>query len=114
MTDKIDTKSRHTTKAGGNIFADLGFEPSEAEMLLAKSKDDIALIKAMKRQLMSVISDWMEDKGHKQLEAAKLLHISRPRVSDVVNLKTEKFSLDSLVMMVASTGKHVKMTIEQK
>lgn len=114
MTDKIDTKSRHTTKAGGNIFADLGFEPSEAEMLLAKSKDDIAQIKAMKRQLMSVISDWMEDKGHKQLEAAKLLHISRPRVSDVVNLKTEKFSLDSLVMMVASTGKHVKMTIEQK
>lgn len=112
MTDKIDTTSRHITKAGGNIFAELGIEPSEAEMLLAKSKDDIAQTKAMKRQLMSVISDWMEDKGHKQSEAAKLLHISRPRVSDVVNQKTEKFTLDSLVTMVASTGKHVKMTIE--
>lgn len=33
----IDTKSRHVTSVGGNIFADLGFEPEEAARLLAET-----------------------------------------------------------------------------
>lgn len=31
----IDTKSRHRTKAGGNVILDLGFPPKEAKRLLA-------------------------------------------------------------------------------
>ena len=32
---KFDTESRHRTKAGGNVFLDLGFPPKEAKRLLA-------------------------------------------------------------------------------
>lgn len=33
----IETKSMHVTPVGGNIFADLGFEPKEAARLLAET-----------------------------------------------------------------------------
>lgn len=33
-----DTKSAHLTPPGGNIFADLGFEPDEAAALHARSR----------------------------------------------------------------------------
>jgi len=112
MTDKIDTKSRHITKAGGNIFADLGFEPEEAKHLLAESHANIAKTEELKKQLMGEISDWINVKGFKQHEAAEILHVSRPRVSDVVNEKTEKFTIDTLVGMVGIIGKKVRFVIE--
>ncbi|MXP57690.1 MULTISPECIES: helix-turn-helix domain-containing protein [unclassified Pantoea] len=112
MTDKIDTQSRHITKAGSNIFADLGFEPAEADSLLTQSHEEINRADELKKQLMTEISEWMTASGHKQIEAAKILHVSRPRVSDVVNLKTEKFTIDSLVGMVAAMGKKVQLVIE--
>lgn len=34
----IETKSMHITPVGGNVFADLGFEPEEAAALQAESK----------------------------------------------------------------------------
>lgn len=112
MATKIDTKTRHITPAGGNIFADLGFEPTEAAALLARSKADIARTKALKTQLMEEITRWMEESGNKQLEAAKLMHVSRPRVSDVVNQKTEKFTLDSLIGMLGHIGKSVSLVVK--
>ncbi|MCA1177699.1 MULTISPECIES: helix-turn-helix domain-containing protein [unclassified Pantoea] len=112
MTDKIDTQSRHITKAGSNIFADLGFEPAEADSLLTQSREEINRVDELKKQLMTEVSEWMTANGHKQIEAAKILHVSRPRVSDVVNLKTEKFTIDSLVGMVAAMGKKVQLVIE--
>lgn len=33
-----ETKSMHITPAGGNVFADLGFEPNEAAALKAESQ----------------------------------------------------------------------------
>jgi len=38
----IETKSMHVTLPGGNVFADLGFEPEEAAALQAESKRRIA------------------------------------------------------------------------
>ena len=34
MSDKIVA---HTTEAGGNVFADLGFEPAEADVMTGKA-----------------------------------------------------------------------------
>lgn len=39
---KIASGSSHITPAGGNIFADLGFPPSEAARLKAASREAIA------------------------------------------------------------------------
>jgi predicted XRE-type DNA-binding protein len=41
----------------------------------------------------------------KQAEAAGILMVSRPRVSDVVNTKTAKFTIDTLVEMLSRVGK---------
>ncbi len=42
MATKTETHSAHITPVGGNIFADLGFEPDEATRLLAESDEIIA------------------------------------------------------------------------
>ncbi|WP_352999514.1 XRE family transcriptional regulator [Mesorhizobium sp. M0808] len=36
----------------------------------------------------------------KQEEAAKIFHVTRPRISDVVNRETSKFTMDALVSML--------------
>jgi predicted XRE-type DNA-binding protein len=108
----IETKTMHVTPVGGNVFADLGFEPKEAAALQANSKRIISEKLAIKERLMTEISVWIDDKKLKQAEAAELLGVSRPRVSDVINKKSIKFTIDSLVDMLARTGKHVQMSVQ--
>lgn len=112
MKNPVDTKVSHITEADGNIFADLGFAPEEAENLLAESRARMARTDELKKQIMGEITVWMKREGHKQLDAAKILHVSRPRISDVVNKKTEKFTLDTLVGMAGIIGKKVHILIE--
>jgi len=38
---KIDTKVRHVTKPGENIFSDLGFSKREAERLLSEADKQV-------------------------------------------------------------------------
>lgn len=47
----------------------------------------------------------------KQADAAEILMVSRPRVSDVVNKKTGKFTIDTLVELPSRVGKPVKLAI---
>lgn len=112
MTDRIDTASRHITTAEDNIFTDLGFSDIEATQLLAESNAEIEQTLAMKKALMVSIASWIKSEGIRQVDAATLLHVSRPRVSDVVNQKTEKFTIDSLISMAGSIGKKVTLLIE--
>ena len=49
--------------------------------------------------------------GFAPAEAAEILMVSRPRVSDVVNKKTAKFTIDTLVEMLSRVGKPVKLAI---
>ncbi|WP_139380975.1 helix-turn-helix domain-containing protein, partial [Salmonella enterica] len=47
----------------------------------------------------------------KQAEVATVLHISRPRVSDIVNKKCSKFTIDALVNMLSRIGKPVRVMV---
>jgi predicted XRE-type DNA-binding protein len=47
----------------------------------------------------------------KQADAAQILMVSRPRVSDIVNQKTAKFTIDTLVEMLSRVGKTVHLAI---
>nr|WP_238812608.1 XRE family transcriptional regulator [Paraburkholderia sp. SG-MS1] len=47
----------------------------------------------------------------KQAEGAEILMVSRPRVSDVVNKQTTKFTIDTLVEMMSCIGKPVKLAV---
>src|SRR5574340_95742 len=108
----IETKSMHVTPVGGNIFADLGFEPKEAARLLAETDRAISEKLAIKESLMTELAVWIVAKKLKQAEAAEILGGTRPRVSDVINKKTIKFTIGALVDMVARTGKHVQLSVQ--
>lgn len=108
----IETKSMHVTPVGGNVFADLGFEPREAAALQAESKRIISEKLIIKERLMTEISGWISEKKLKQAEAARILGVTRPRVSDVINRKSIKFTIDALVDMLARTGKHVMFSVQ--
>ena len=107
----VDTKIRHVTKLGANLFLDLGFAPDEAKRLRAASRKQINDTRLLKRQLMAELSIWISEHHLKQADAAEILMVSRPRVSDVVNKKTAKFTIDALVEMLSRVGKPVKLAV---
>lgn len=107
----IDTKSARVTPAGGNVFADLGFEPAEAQALQAQSQRIISDKIAIKEKLMGELALWIDKENLRQADAAQILGVTRPRVSDVINRKTPKFTIDALVDMLARTGKRVEFSV---
>lgn len=107
----MQTRSAHITPAGGNVFADLGFPPEEAIALQRESQRIISEKLAIKEYLMATLAEWMEEESLKQSEAAEILGVTRPRVSDVVNGKSVKFTIDALVDMLARAGKHVQLSV---
>lgn len=109
MTD--DTKSGHVTRAGGNVFADLGFEPDEAARLQVESRRLISEKLAIKEALMTRLGEWIGQQNLKQADAALILGVTRPRVSDVINKKTPKFTIDALVDMLGRAGLSVHFSV---
>jgi predicted XRE-type DNA-binding protein len=101
----------HRTPADGNIIVDVGFAPDEAARLLADADQAIDEKRALKQMLTAEIAGWIDAQKLKQAQAAEILGVTRPRVSDVVNQKTPKFTVDSLVDMVLRTGKHVQLSV---
>jgi predicted XRE-type DNA-binding protein len=87
------------TRSSGNVFSDLGFPSDEAEYLKIRST------------LMIHLRNTNEAKGMKQAEAAKLLGVTQPRVSDLYKGKIHLFSIDTLVDMLAHVGVHVKLVV---
>ena len=90
----------HVTPAGGNVFADLGFDTEEAENL------------KLRAELMMEIERYIERKGLKQKEAAELFGVTQPRVSDLMRGKIERFSIDALVGMLAQAGMRVSVSVK--
>jgi predicted XRE-type DNA-binding protein len=92
----IDTQ---IVPSSGNVFADLGFEPAEAQVMAMRADLMIALEKAIKSQ------------GLTQSAAASILGVSQARVSDLVRHKTDKFSLDTLVAFAAKLGHPARLVM---
>ena len=75
-----------------SVFYDLADTPEEAANLTARGI------------LMIAIEQRIREEGWTQAEAAAHLHVTQPRVSDLLNGKVSKFSLDALVNMLAPVG----------
>jgi predicted XRE-type DNA-binding protein len=106
-----DLKSSHVTPAAGNVFADLGFSAQEAKGLLEDADVRIAKTEKLKQEAATAIAQWMKAEKLTQVAAAQVLKVSRPRVSDLVNFKLGRFSLDTLVAMLFRTGKNVELVV---
>jgi predicted XRE-type DNA-binding protein len=87
------------TPSSGNVFLDLGFPPAEAEYLLLRSR------------LMLMVGRLIADRGLTQQQAARVLGVSQPRVSDVVRGRVERFTIDALVEMLARAGVRLDVVI---
>ncbi|KRQ99156.1 XRE family transcriptional regulator [Bradyrhizobium valentinum] len=60
---------------------------------------------------MMALKDHIVRTGLSQSEAAKLLGVTKPRISDLMRGKIELFGLDTLVNMIGAAGLHVEMRI---
>ena len=65
----------------------------------------------LRSTLMMALKDHIVRSGLSQSEAAKLLGVTQPRISDLMRGKIELFGLDTLVNMVAAAGLHVEMRV---
>jgi predicted XRE-type DNA-binding protein len=86
-------------RGSGNIFADLGFSPGEAQNLLLRA------------ELMSQIR--RAAKGLTQAEAARKFGVTQPRMNDLLRGKLDKFSLDALVNMLGKAGLRVEVQVRK-
>ncbi|OBF91575.1 hypothetical protein A5791_00785 [Mycobacterium sp. 852002-51163_SCH5372311] len=75
-----------------SVFYDLADTQEQAANLTARGL------------LMVAIEQRIREEGWTQTEAAARLHVTQPRVSDLLNGKINKFSLDALVNMLAPVG----------
>lgn len=88
---------KKTTKSGGNVFVDLGFDPAEAAVL------------QMRSSLMSDLRFYIVKQKLTQAEAAKRLGIAQSCVSDLVRRKLDKFSLEMLITLEARLGRTMRL-----
>ncbi len=108
---EIDIQIRHVTKAGANLFDEPGFPPGKAKRFQQQSREQIDRMNLLKVQLMDEVAHWIMQNNLKQEDAAKILRVSRPRVSDVVTKKVGKFTVDAPVGMLSLAGKPVRLVV---
>jgi predicted XRE-type DNA-binding protein len=99
MTRKIKAK---VTRSSRKVFRDLGFPPDKAEHLLVRA------------DLMIRLEKELGSRGLKQAQAAKLLGISQPRVSDLLRGRVELFSADALIDLLARLGIKVRLVASNR
>jgi predicted XRE-type DNA-binding protein len=67
----------------------------------------------LRAALMMALNEQLERAGLTQAEAAKLLGVTQPRVSDLVRGKINLFALDSLVNMAVAAGLRVEIRVRK-
>ena len=101
VVDVHDVVRRGGFQLGGpNVFVDLGFSAEESASLLLRSN------------LMNALEQRLEELGLTQSQAAQRLGVSQPRISDLARGKIDRFSVDSLVKMLARAGVEVKLSLQ--
>ena len=67
----------------------------------------------LRSTLMMAIKSYISETGISQAEAAQLLGVTQPRISDLMRGKINLFGLDALENMAAAAGLHIEMRILQ-
>ena len=77
---------------------------------IADSPEEAANLK-LRSLLMDAIKAYIDQEKLTQEEAAKRLGVTRPRVSELVNGRISKFTIDELVNMAARVGLTTRITV---
>lgn len=91
-----------TQRGSGNVFADLGFAMEDAVNLQLRS--DLMIQLRMRLDKLRVT----------QAQAARLLGVSQPRVSDLMHGRIGRFSIDMLIKLLGEIGVEVRVTTRAK
>jgi predicted XRE-type DNA-binding protein len=92
-------KNRVTT---GSILDDLGLEEAEAENLKIRAA------------LMRAIESYISNNKLTQTQAANLMQVSQPRISDLMRGKISAFTIDMLVNMLAHTHVTISLVVDDR
>jgi predicted XRE-type DNA-binding protein len=87
------------TPSTGNVFRDLGFSKEESEHLLVRA------------DLLIQVQKAITSRGLKQAEAATVLRVTQPRISDLLRGRIDLFSTDALIDMLARLGVGVRLVV---
>ena len=93
------TREERITRGAGNVFADLGFADAEERQT--------------KLRLAYAINQEIARMGLSQVEAAKILGASQPKVSSLANYKLEGFSVERLMTFLTALDHDVEITIRR-
>lgn len=88
------------TKSSGNVFADLGLDESDERL----AKSDLAM------KIAQIIN-----KSHmSQTEAARVLGISQPKVSMILNGQLKGFSMEKLLTLMMALNRDIEIVVKPK
>lgn len=90
------------TRGSDNVFGDLGFSAREARHLMFRAKLLLALQQAVASRRIP------------QRQAARMLGISQPRVSNLLRGRIDLFSTDALIDLLARVGIEVQPFLKLK
>ena len=85
-----------------SVWDALADTPEEADNLRLRSQ--------LMRILVKTVRAW----DLSQKDAARRLHVTQPRLSELLNGKIDKFSLDALVNLLANADLEVDFTVKEK
>ena len=94
--------ANRVVRSSGNVFRDLGLARDEAEHLKIRS------------DLMIRLTRLIEARHLTQAQAARLLGVTQPRISDLVRGKIDRFSVDSLIEMLGRTGARIAVVVKPR
>lgn len=97
MSERDDTS---VTYGSGNVFADMGLPNPEERLLKAK--------------LARLVNKAVQGKGWTQTEAAEVLGITQPKVSDLSRGRLKNFSVERLLGFLAQLDHHVTITVTRQ
>ncbi len=88
-----------TIKAGENIFEAFGISPGSARNLQIRST------------LMIELAEFIKRRGMTQMQAAHYFEVSQPYISDLLNGRIDRISIDKLVTMLDRAGQRVTVKV---
>lgn len=66
----------------------------------------------LRDQLMNHVKNLVQEEGWTQAQAAEYLGVAQSRVSDLLNSKSDKFSLDMLISLAYRVGCKIDLAIK--
>ena len=100
MKSKTIKKEIEHERGSCNVFADLGFENPEEDLV--------------KSNLIAKISRIIKTKKLTQAKVAEILGVNQPRISSLLSGNLDLFSLDMLINFLKALGQDIEIMVKPK